>query len=85
MRDHIRRFCRDSETLFLHYVLFIAGMALEAITMFPDVAASVGLVQVVPPAYLGLYTMGIAALTIFARLRRFYEDNDHGLPSGPSA
>ena len=65
----IKAFHRYSLTVGLAHVLAWLGTAMEGLYLFPDVAQSVGLASVVPPAYLGHYTLAIAALTLGARLR----------------
>jgi hypothetical protein len=81
MWERLKRFHRYSETVALAHALGWLGLFMEAIAQFPDVASTVGLASIVPPAYLGKYTIVIAGLTLFARLRRFSEpdhkDNDH--------
>lgn len=75
--------CFHSVTMALHYVVFAAGVALEALFQFPDVASSVGLAQYVPTQWAGWYTIAIAGLTLAARLRSIFwkKEHDHGLPS----
>lgn len=75
MWDRIKAFHRYSETVALAHALTWVGLFMEALVQFPDVAQSVGLSAVVPPAYLGRYTIVIAGLTLFARLRRFSQDS----------
>ena len=75
MWERIKAFHRYSETVGLAHALGWLGMAMEGLAEFPDVANSVGLASVVPPASLGHYTLVIAGLTLFARLRRFSHDS----------
>ena len=81
MWEKVKAFHKYSETVALAHALGWLGLAMEALAQFPDVASSVGLATFVPPAYLGKYTLALAGLTLFARLRRFSEpdhkDNDH--------
>lgn len=76
MWQKLKVFHLYSETVLLAHVLGWVGVAMEALYQFPDVASSVGLASVVPPAYLGRYTMVIAMLTLGARLRNFH-GTDH--------
>jgi hypothetical protein len=69
MWQKILQFHWNSLTVAWAHFLAWVGVAMEALYQFPDVAQSVGLAQVVPPAYLGRYTFVIAALTLAARLR----------------
>jgi hypothetical protein len=71
MWERIKKFHRYSETVGLAHALTWVGVAMEGLAQFPDVAASSGLAAIVPPAYLGHYTIAIAGLTLFARLRHF--------------
>lgn len=72
--EKIKAFHRYSETVGLAHALIWIGVAMEAVVQFPEVAQSVGLASVVPPAYLGVYTWVIAGLTLMARLRRASRD-----------
>lgn len=71
MWDKIVKWHKNSETILLAHGMAWLGAGMEALRQFPDVAQSVGLQQYVPPAYLGMYTLGIAGLTLMARLHRF--------------
>jgi hypothetical protein len=76
MWERIKAFHRHSETVALAHAMTWLGFVMEALSQFPDVAQSVGLASVVPPAYLGHYTLGIAGLTLYARLRRFTPEKE---------
>jgi hypothetical protein len=69
MWERVKEFHRRSLTIGLAHALGWVSLGMEALVQFPDVAQSVGLASVVPPAYLGRYTLVIAILTLFARLR----------------
>jgi len=71
MWERIKRFHNYSVTVGFAHALTWVGVAMEALYQFPDVASSVGLATYVPPAYLGRYTMVLAALTLAARLRHY--------------
>lgn len=80
---YTKRACFHSVTMALHYVVLAAGVALEALLQFPDVASSVGLAAYVPTAWAGWYTLAIAGLTLAARLRSLLwkKDHDDAFPS----
>jgi hypothetical protein len=67
--EKIKAFHQYSCTVGLAHAMTWLGLGMEALAEFPDVASSVGLQAVVPPAYLGHYTLVIAGLTLAARMR----------------
>jgi hypothetical protein len=69
MLASISNYFHNSLTVAWAHALAVIGLGMEALIQFPDVAQNVGLAQVIPPNYLGRYTLGIAGLTLLARLR----------------
>jgi len=60
--------------------MLAGGVVMELLSSVPDVAASVGLMQIVPPKYLGTYTVAMGVITLAARMRsiilhRFYPEH----------
>lgn len=85
---HFKVVCFHSVTVMWSYILALAGVALEALMMFPDVSNSLGLAQFIPPKYTPFYMFGIAAITLVARLRSILghkEDRDNGMAAGSPA
>jgi hypothetical protein len=74
MWTKIKAFHWNSLTVAWSHFLMWVGLAQEALYQFPDVAQQVGLASVVPPSYLGHYTLGIAFLTLGARMRTLKRD-----------
>jgi len=91
--DRVKAFHQRSATIAVAHFVTWVGLGMEALFMFPDVASSVGLAQYVPPAWAGPYTIGIAVITIAARLRglvaarnREEEGQDHArVPLDPNS
>jgi hypothetical protein len=65
----ISNYFHTSLTVAWAHALAVLGLGMEALNQFPDVAQNVGLSSIIPPKYFGMYTIGIAGLTLLARLR----------------
>lgn len=72
MLDKIKAWCRHSLTIGWAYVLGLAGAALQALPAVADVLGVPEINQAVTAAlgpYAGAYTVAVAVLTYFARMR----------------
>jgi len=74
--DRLKHVHGHSLTVAYGHLLIWVGVAMEALDMFPDVAQSLGLQQIIPPQFLGVYTITLAALTILARVRSLHRKVD---------
>lgn len=69
MLDKIKTWCRNSLTIAWARFLGIAGVVLEMASYTADFLTTIGFNAYVPPKYLGVYTLILAAVTELARRR----------------
>ena len=67
--NKILSWCENSATIAVTRVLYAAGFCIEVAAQSADFLNAIGAQALVPPKYIGIYTIGIAAVVEVARRR----------------
>lgn len=65
----IKRWCHHSATIGVARAMYIAGIGLEVAAHAADFLNAIGAGVLVPPNYVGVYTVSVAAIVEVARRR----------------
>lgn len=69
MLQSLKDWCHNSATIGVSRALYVAGVALEGAAHAADFLTAIGASAIVPPNYVGVYTIAIAATVELARRR----------------